>query len=143
MRSPLTPLEFLARSAEVYADRIAAVDGDRRFTYAEFHRRVHKLASALRRRGIGPGDSVAMLAPNTIAALEAHFGVMLAGAVLVMLNTRLQASEIAWILNHCKARALLLDPQCTAVEASNLRFTVTDYEGLLAEGEFPFAAAPV
>jgi fatty-acyl-CoA synthase len=149
MRSPLTPLEFLARSAAVYPDRIAAVDGDRRFTYAEFNRRVHRLASALRRRGVAPGESVAVLAPNTIAALEAHFGVMLAGAVLVMLNTRLQPSELAWILNHSKARALIADPQFALVletvleTAGDVAFAITDYEDLLAEGEYPFPALPV
>ncbi|MGH9602021.1 MAG: AMP-binding protein, partial [Terriglobales bacterium] len=56
MKSPLTPLDFLARSAAVYRDTVAVVDGDRRFTYAQFHQRVHRLASALRRHGVAPGD---------------------------------------------------------------------------------------
>src|SRR5438309_8865698 len=111
MNSPLTPLDFLARSAFVYRDKIAVVDGDRRFTYSEFNERIHRLASALSRVGIEPGDRVAVLAPNTPMALEPHFAVPLAGAVLVMLNTRLQASELAWILNHCGAKALIADPQ--------------------------------
>src|SRR4029078_8118989 len=94
-----------------YPDQIAAVDGDRRFTYEVFNQRVHRLASALRRHRVAPGDRVAVLAPNTIAALEVHFGVNLMGAVLVMLNTRLQARELEWILNHCGAKVLLADPQ--------------------------------
>jgi fatty-acyl-CoA synthase len=147
MISPLTPLDFLARSAFVYPDRIAVVDGDRRFTYAEFNHRVHRLASALRRHGVLPGDRVAVLAPNTIAALEVHFGVMLAGAVLVMLNTRLQARELEWILNHCGAKILLADPQLLPnLDVSNVRdlaMATDDYEGLLAQGEFPFAGPPV
>ena len=142
MVSPLTPLDFLARSAHVYPDRIAAVDGDRRISYAEFNRRIHRLASALRRRGIAPGDRVAVLAPNSMAALEAHFGVMLAGAVLVMLNIRLQKRELEWILHHCGAKLLIVDPQCLG-EGNWAVDTVSDYEALLGGGEFPFAADPV
>src|SRR3979490_3301543 len=111
MESALTPLDFLARSASAYRDKIAVVDGDRPLTYCEFNQRVHRLASALTRVGIEPGDRVAVLAPNTVAALEPHFAVPLAGAVLVMLNTRLKAAELEWILNHCGAKALIADPQ--------------------------------
>jgi fatty-acyl-CoA synthase len=142
MKAPFTPLDFLARSAHVYPGRTAVVDGGRRFTYAEFQDRVHRLASALRRRGIGPGDRVAVLAPNAIAALEVHFGVMLAGAVLVMLNIRLQARELEWILHHCGAKLLIADPQCHAGAAWAVD-TVTDYEAFLAGGEVPFAADAV
>src|SRR6266511_2224086 len=115
MKSPLTPLDFLARSAWVYPNKPAVVDGERRFTYAGFQGRVERLAAALHGRGIAPGDRVAVLAPNTVAALEAQFGVMRAGAVLVMLNTRLAAGELAWILNHCGARLLIADPQLLPV----------------------------
>jgi fatty-acyl-CoA synthase len=148
MKSPLTPLDFLARSAMVYPDRIAAVDGDRRFTYAEFNQRIHRLAAALRRHHIAPGDRVAVLAPNTIGALEAQFGVMLAGAVLVMLNTRLQTQELAWILHHCEARVLIADPQLLPLiepvrdELRALEFATDDYEGLLAQGEYPLSDPP-
>lgn len=110
MISPFTPLDFLARSALIYADLTAIVDGDRRFTYAEFQARVHRLAGALHQLGVVPGDRVAVLAPNSVMALEAHFGPMLIGAILVMLNTRLQSGELAWILNHCGAKVLLVDP---------------------------------
>ena len=149
MISPLTPLDFLARSAYVYPGQIAAVDGDRRFTYDELNRRVHCLASALRRHGVAPGDRVAVLAPNTIAALEVHFGVIMAGAVLAMLNTRLQARELEWILNHCGAKILIADPQLLPAVSpviDNLRdltLVTDDYEGLLAQGTYPFDAAPV
>ncbi len=145
MKSPLTPLEFLARSAAVYGDRIAVVDGDRRFTYAEFNQRVHRLASALQRRGVAPGDRVAVLAPNTVAALEPHFGVLQAGAVLVMLNTRLQARELEWILNHCGATVLIADPLLLPVvrkAAGNVAFVTDDYEGLLDEGDASFDDPP-
>jgi fatty-acyl-CoA synthase len=142
-------LDFLARSAYVYPNRIAAVDDDRRFTYEEFNRRVHRLASALRRHGVAPGDRVAVLATNGMLALEVHFGVMMAGAVLAMLNTRLQARELEWIINHCGAKVLLADPQLLPVVApvlDNLReltLVTDDYEGLLAQGEFPFDAPPI
>jgi fatty-acyl-CoA synthase len=150
MISPLTPLDFLARSAFVYPDRIAVVDGVRRFTYREFHERVHRLASALRVHGVLPGDRVAVLSPNTIAAVEVHFGVMLAGAVLVMLNTRLNARELGWILNHCGAAVLIADPQLLPTldpvmdELRDLRLATDDYESLLAQGSAPFTdPAPV
>jgi fatty-acyl-CoA synthase len=148
MKSALTPLDFLARSAFVYRDKIAVVDGERRFTYAEFNERAHRLASALSRIGVEPGDRVAVLAPNTLMALEPHFAVPLAGAVLVMLNTRLKTSELAWILNHCGAKALLADPQLLPVlspaldELKQLSYVTDDYEALVATGDFPFGAAP-
>jgi fatty-acyl-CoA synthase len=147
MKSPLTPLDFLARSAGVYADTIAVVEGDRRFTYAQFRERAHRLASALRRHGVAPGDRVAVLAPNSVTALEPHYGVPLAGAVLVMLNIRLKAQELAWMLKHCEAKVLIADPQLLPVldpvrdELRSLSLITDDYEGLLAQGEFPFADA--
>src|SRR6476660_2626977 len=148
MQRELTPLDFLARSAFVYRDKIAVVDGESRFTYGEFNERVHRLASALGAIGIEPGDRVAVLAPNTRMALEPHFAVPLAGAVLVMLNTRLQASELAWILNHCGAKALLADPQLLPIltpvmdDLKHLTFVTDDYEALVAKGQFPFHGAP-
>ncbi|MGA2739036.1 MAG: acyl--CoA ligase family protein [Bryobacteraceae bacterium] len=141
MKSVLTPLDFLARSAWVYRDRIAVVDGDRRFTYGELNERVHRQASALRALGVQPGDRVAVLAANSIAALEAHFGVLLAGAVLVMLNTRLQTAELAWILNHCEASVAIADPELPAGLPPNV-LAIADYERWLAQGEFPAAGAP-
>src|ERR1700686_619203 len=105
----LTPLGFLARSAAVYPDKLAVIDGDRRFTYREFYERCRRFADALRRRTIGAGDTVAVMAPNVPALLEAHYGVPMAGAVLNALNYRLDASSIAFILNHGAARLLIVD----------------------------------
>jgi fatty-acyl-CoA synthase len=145
MKSALTPLDFLARSAWVYRDAIAVVDGPRRFTYAEFNERAHRQANALRGLGVQPGERVAVLAPNTIAALEVHFGVLLAEAVLVMLNTRLQTAELAWILNHCEARVVIADPQLAPLlerardELPHVAHLISDYESFLAQGG---AAAP-
>src|SRR5260370_28039924 len=146
MNSALTPLDFLARSSLVFGDKIAVVDGDRSFTYGEFSQRIHRLASALSRVGVEPGDRVAVLAPNTLTALEPHFAVPLAGAVLVMLNTRLQTAELAWILNHCGAKVLIADPQLLPCvqpvldDLKQLTFVTDDYEALLEKGEFPFSA---
>ena len=115
MISPLTPLDFLARSAGTWRDLTAVVDGDRRFTYAEFAARVDRQAAALLRLGVVAGDRVAVLAPNGAMALEAHFAPMRIGAILVMLNTRLAPAELEWILKHCGAKVLLVDPQCKAL----------------------------
>ena len=138
MLSPLTPLDFLARSAAVYPDSIAVVEGDRRFTYAEFRDRVHRLAAALQSLGVGRGDRVAVLAHNAAAPLEAHFGPMLIGALVVMLNTRLAAEELCWIVNHCGAKVVLADPELRPlIEKSPARHIVSDYEGLLASASAP------
>ena len=106
---PLTPLSFLARAAHVYPKRTACIHGERRTTYAELYGRARRLASALRMRGIGVGDTVAVMAPNVPALLEAHYGVPMAGAVLNALNFRLDAATIAFILEHGEARVLLTD----------------------------------
>ncbi|HEY1340514.1 MAG TPA: acyl--CoA ligase family protein [Bryobacteraceae bacterium] len=136
MLSPFTPLDFLTRSALVHRDLTSVVDGDRRFTYAEFQARVNRLASALRRLGVEPGDRVAVLAPNGVMALEAHFGAMMIGALLVMLNTRLNAEELGWIFNHCAPRVALVDPQLRhLVRDGAAERIVEDYEGLLATGD--------
>jgi acyl-CoA synthetase (AMP-forming)/AMP-acid ligase II len=105
--SRLTPLAFLERTALVFSGRIAVVDGERRFTWAEVRERVRRLAVALQRSGIAHGDRVAFLAPNLHELLEAHFGVPRAGAVLVAVNTRLMPDEIAYILDHSGARILV------------------------------------
>ncbi len=135
MISPLTPLDFLARSALTYGDLTAVVDGDLRFTYAEFERRVHRLAGALHQLGVLPGERVAVLAPNSALTLEAHFGPMLIGAILVMLNTRLASGELSWILNHCGAKVLLVDPPLRPlVESAAVPHIISDYEGFLRNG---------
>src|SRR5690348_15672296 len=79
---PLSPLSFLARAAAVYPGKTAVIHGERAYSYAEFFERCRRLADALRRRGVGPGDTVSVMAPNVPALLEAHYGVAMAGAVL-------------------------------------------------------------
>jgi fatty-acyl-CoA synthase len=106
---PLTPSVFLRRSAAVHPDKVAVVHGSRRIRYAEFYRRARRLASALVRAGVGPGEAVAIMAPNVPALLEAHYGVPMAGAVLTAINTRLDAASVAFILRHCEARVLIAD----------------------------------
>ncbi|MEZ5627126.1 MAG: AMP-binding protein [Rhodocyclaceae bacterium] len=112
---PLSPVSLLHRAADIYPTKIAVIDGERRFTYAEFRARCCRLASALTARGIGQGDTVAVLAPNTSAMLEAHFGVLMAGAVLNAINIRLDAPTVAYCLRHGKARLLLVDTEFSAL----------------------------
>ena len=108
-RTELTPLEFVRRSAFVYPDKAAVVHGDRSYSYREFELRVRRLAAGLLQAGLEPGDRVAFLSPNTPPLLEAHYGVPAAGGVLVAINTRLGAGEIAYILKHSGARQLFVD----------------------------------
>ncbi len=117
---PLTPLSFLARSASVYPRKPAVIHGDLRFSYADFYARCRRLGSALRRRGIGRGDTVAVMAPNVPAMLEAHYGVPMAGAVLNALNHRLDARSIAFILEHGQARLLITDREFSGTIESAL-----------------------
>jgi fatty-acyl-CoA synthase len=110
-RTELTPVSFLRRSAYVFPDKIAVVHGHRRYTYAEFEARVNRLASGLRALGLRKLDRVAVIAPNTPAMLEAHFGVPAAGLVLVPINVRLSSDEIGYILGHAGAKVLLVDAE--------------------------------
>ena len=109
--TPLTPQSFLRRSARVYPDKTAVIAGPRRTSYRELYERACRQANALRALGLAPGTSVAVLAPNTPEHLEACYGVHMAGCVLVALNYRLSPPEIAFILGHCKARVLIVDPE--------------------------------
>src|SRR5438874_276725 len=93
---PLTPLTLLERAASVFPERIAIIHGPLRRTYAEFHTRARRLASALAGRGIVRGDTVAAILANTPAMLECHYGVPMTGAVLNTLNTRLDAPALAF-----------------------------------------------
>ena len=108
-RSELTPVDFLRRSARVYPDKTAVIHGRRRYSYAQFAERAARLASGLHAAGFVAGDRVAILSPNAPALLEAHFAVPAAGGVLVPINTRLQTSEIDYILSHSGARFLFVD----------------------------------
>ncbi len=107
--TPLTPVNFLVRSAAVFPEKTAVVYKDTRFSYREFYERVNRLASALKKEGIEKGDRVAFLCPNLPPLLEAHFAVPLAGAILVAINIRLAAPEILYILNHSGAKMLFVD----------------------------------
>jgi fatty-acyl-CoA synthase len=106
---PLSPLSFLRRSARVFPDKIAVTHHGRVWTYREFADRCRRLATAVRAAGVKPGQCVAVLAPNGPAALEAHYGVPLAGAVLCAINTLLDAAAIAFILDHAECRLFLVD----------------------------------
>lgn len=112
---PLSPISFLARAARVYPQRVAVIHGARRFTYAQMLERCRRLASALGRAGIAPGDTVAVLAPNIPEMLEAHYGVPMAGAVLCTINIRLDAAAIGFILRHSSAKLFLVDREWTPV----------------------------
>ncbi|WP_233867778.1 acyl-CoA synthetase [Paraburkholderia adhaesiva] len=108
---PLTPIDFIARAAEVYGDRLAMVHGDVRRNWRETYARTRQLASALVKAGIGRGDTVAALLPNIPAMVEAHFGVPMAGAVLNALNTRLDVATMLFMLRHGEAKALIVDTE--------------------------------
>ena len=150
--TPLSPMSFLRRTALAFPDKIAVIDGPRRFTYRELQQRARRLASALSRRGIGAGDTVAIMAPNIPAMIEAHFGVPMAGAVLNCLNIRLDAPTIAFCLAHGEAKLVLVDRQFLNVVVNALskspagrgrrhgepEFEATDfqdYEAFLAGGD--------
>ena len=109
--TPLTPLSFIERTARVFPDHTAVVHGETQRSWTETYQRCIKLASALNRRGINKGDTVAVMLPNVPASLEAHFGVPMCGAVLNTLNIRLDAKTIAFILDHGEAEALLTDKE--------------------------------
>jgi fatty-acyl-CoA synthase len=163
--APLTPLSFLPRTAEVYPRRTAVIHGATRRTWAETYERCRRLASALTRRGIGRGDTVAVMAPNTPPMFEAHFGVPMAGAVLNALNVRLDAGTIGFILAHGEAKVLITDtafaevirPALAQVEREILVVDIEDpeadteagarlggieYEDFLAEGDPEFDWQP-
>jgi fatty-acyl-CoA synthase len=161
--TPLTPLSFLARTANVYPDKTAVVHNETRYTYRQLQHRVNRLATALHGIGVVKGDRVAFLCPNIPPMLEAHFGVPLAGAILVGINTRLSSPEIAYILNHSGCKVLCVDAelaelirpvreQLTSVETVvNIQdgdvgeplSGGTDYESFLATGTDALLDSPV
>ena len=111
----LSPLSFIRRSARVYPEHIALVHGPLRQTWTDTYRRCRQLASALTQRGIGSGDTVAIMSPNVPAMYEAHFGVPMAGAILNTLNIRLDADTLSFILDHGEAKALITDGEFSDV----------------------------
>jgi len=113
--APLTPLGFIERAAAVYPQRLAVVHGRQRYTWRQTYERSRRLASALARRGVGVGDTVAVMLPNIPAMYEAHFGVPMCGAVLNTFNTRLDAEAITFMLKHGEAKMLITDREFSAV----------------------------
>jgi fatty-acyl-CoA synthase len=157
---PLTPIAFLLRSAAVYPNRLAVAYGKRRYSWREALERCRRLAAALAARGIGRGDTVALMAPNIPEAFEAHFGVPMVGAVLNALNIRLDPATIAFILKHGEAKVLITDTEFAPVIGEALaqleekplvidiadalgpggeRLGEIDYEAFLATGDAAFA----
>ncbi len=138
----LDPFDFLDRSASIYREKIALIDGDVQRTYPELCARVIRLAAALQARGIRDGERVAVLAPNVACALEATFAVPLAGGILCALNIRLSASEIDYILEHCGAVLLIYDSELAPLVAQ-LTTSVSllragsggDYENAIADAD--------
>jgi fatty-acyl-CoA synthase len=113
--APLSPLSFIERAAEVYPQRLAVVHGDLRRTWSDVYTRCRRLASALSRHGVGKGDTVAVMLPNTPPMVEAHFGIPMSGAVLNALNTRLDPESIAFMLDHGEAKVVIVDPEFAGV----------------------------
>ena len=163
--TPITPLLFLERSAQIYPKKVAVIHGKLRQTWSQTYERCRRLASALQKHGIGLGDTVAVMLPNTPPMVEAHFGIPMAGAVLNALNTRLDPESIAFMLNHGEAKVVIVDPEFSGVmkkaleiakQETGREFLVIDveekeydvsgdklgkltYEQLLAEGNPQFA----
>ena len=117
---PLTPLSLLQWAADVYPQRLAVVHGAQRHTWGALHARCRQLASVLAARGIGEGDTVAVMLPNIPAMIEAHYGVPMAGAVLNSINVRLDAPTVAFILAHSASKVLIVDREFAATARAAL-----------------------
>ena len=122
----LSPLSFLGRVARVYPDHPSVIHGGTRWTWRETAERCNRLASALAKRNIGPGDTVSVMAPNIPALYESHFGVPMTGAVLNALNIRLDAKTLAFILEHGEAKVLITDTEFSPVIKDALRICKQD-----------------
>jgi fatty-acyl-CoA synthase len=134
----LTPIGLLERAAKVYPDHTAIIHGNQRTSYAAFYERARRLASALARRNIGPGDTVSVMLSNTPAMLEAHYAVPMTGAVLHCMNTRLDAPILAFQLDHAETKVLISDREFTppmkeALALAKVRPLIIDYH----DTEFP------
>lgn len=130
--TPLTPVDFLERAAGTWPNKTAIIHGRMRRSYREFLERSKRMASALNKRNIGKGDVVSIIAPNTPAMLEAHYGVIMSGGVLNALNYRLDATTIAFILEHCEAKLVMVDKEFSSVmqEAFRLMKKIPDVIGI-------------
>ena len=162
---PLSPVSFLVRTASVYPQLISTIYEGRTFTWSQTHERCKRFASYLAKRGIGPGDTVAAMLPNIPAMNEAHFAVPMCGAVLNALNIRLDATSIAFQLDHGGAKIVLVDPEFSAViedalkqikgqkpiviDVDDLSFSggkrigEIEYEEAVASGDLDFDWTPV
>ena len=145
-RTELTPVSFLERSAAVFPDKVAVIHGERRYTYRQFEERANRLASALRHAGLAKHDRVGFICPNIPAMLEAHYGVLMAGGILVAINIRLSSDEIGYILEHSGAKFLFVDHEfeglikpldltgMTVVRVDDTGASGDPYEDFLATG---------
>ena len=138
---PLCPLSFVRRAAEVYPHRPAIVHGDLRQSWADTYARCRRLATALTAHGVARGQTVAIMAPNTPAMVEAHYGVPMAGAVLSTLNTRLDATTIAYILQHGEARVFLVDGEFAPIAAAAITMLPAAARPLVVDILDPLAPA--
>ncbi len=123
----LSPVSFVERSAEVFADSPAVVHGTRRYTWAQTRERSARLAAALRAAGVGRGSTVSVMLPNTPEMVEVHYAVPALGAVLNTLNTRLDAPLLAWQMNHCEASVLITDREFAPLMARALSLLRTEH----------------
>ena len=158
--TPLTPVSFLAKAAAVYPERTAVIHGEVRRNWRETYERCRRLASALEKRGVKRGDTVAAMLPNIPAMMELHFGPAMLGAVLNTLNTRLDAEALAFMLEHGEAKVLVTDREFSGVVRKALALVKTkpfvvdvddpmcesgeflgdiEYEELVAQGDPQFA----
>ena len=133
---PLSPLPFLERAASVFPDHVAIIYGEVRISYAEFYARCRRFASVLAGRGIGRGDTVSVMLANTPTMLEAHYAVPMCGAVLHSMNTRLDATNIAFQLDHGESKVLITDTGFfttieEALTLAKVKPWVIDYEDLV------------
>src|SRR5262249_3189302 len=119
---PLTPLGFPARAAQVFPDHPAVVHGGQAYSYADYYARARRLGSALAKLGIGKNDTVSVMLPNAPAMLEAKFGVPMAGAVLHSMNTRLDAANIAFMIDHAETKVLITDTEFSGIIGEALKF---------------------
>ncbi|MEM7243676.1 MAG: AMP-binding protein [Pseudomonadota bacterium] len=116
----LTPISFITRTANMYPDHDAVIYGTRRYSWSQTYARCCQLASALKRRGIGKGDTVSIISANTPEMIEAHFGVPMSGAVLNTINTRLDADTISYIFEHGEAKVVIIDAELSPTGAEAL-----------------------
>ena len=128
METPLTPLEFARRARKLYPDRVAVIEGESSWTYAQFFDRCDRWSAVLQKIGIGSGDRVAYLAPNTHAQLESFYAVPQVGGVLVPLNYRLTADDFVYLINHCGARMVCADRDyLAAIDSVRSRLPKVDH----------------